>query len=244
VLSAVGLIYSYLVWTRTPHKACAYGVFFFTCMEILQTVQYIFIAPSLDSPICDTPINKFLTILGMLHLCLQPYVAHAAAASLVTDEKEKERYVVIKRLCFIAAGMMFSRFVLAGVWDQKLIGPSTEWMRGEKLCTFNGKYHLAWSVPMTDATYMMQGLSLHYFLMFIPGLTFYENLNKILRTIFVIVTGPILAAFITSDVMEQPSIWCLFSIAQIIALQFSLRKIVWAEHYNNAKVPPKRIKRT
>jgi len=32
-------------------------------------------------------------------------------------------------------------------------GIGTEWLRGEKLCTFSGKFHLAWSVPMADVTY-------------------------------------------------------------------------------------------
>ena len=34
-----------------------------------------------------------------------------------------------------------------------LLPQSTEWLRGEELCTISGKYHLAWVIPMADATY-------------------------------------------------------------------------------------------
>jgi len=123
--------------------------------------------------------------------------------------------------------MLFARFLLAGVWDQSLSGPSTEWVRGEKLCTFRGKYHLAWSIPMADPTYVIPSLGLHFFLLFAPSFALYENTNhkwKVIRTIFVFVTGPFLAGWITSDLMEQGSIWCFFSIAQIAIMVYSDRK--------------------
>ena len=47
------------------------GVFFFFTMELLQAVQYYFIADTAESPACDNPWNKFLTVLGFLHICLQ-----------------------------------------------------------------------------------------------------------------------------------------------------------------------------
>jgi len=237
LLSAIGLVYSYLVWSRTPYKYSAYVVLFFTSMEVLQTVQYMFIAPSLDSPICDTPINKILTLLGVIHICIQPYVANIAASALVTDEKERERYVVVKRLCLLGAVMLFSRLPLSYVWEQTLIGPSSEWLRGDKLCTFQGTYHLAWSVPMADPSYFMPGISLHFFLMFAPSIVLYENRTRFLRTFFIIATGPVLAGLITPNLMEQASIWCFLAIAQISIMQFTLRKIIWAKYYDAKKAP-------
>lgn len=50
--------------------------------------------------------------------------------------------------------MLFARHLLAGLPGYSTMDvsnfKSTEWLRGEKLCTFRGNYHLAWvlvSVP-------------------------------------------------------------------------------------------------
>ena len=40
--------------------------------------------------------------------------------------------------------------------------PSPHPNPGEKLCTFNGKYHLAWSVPMADPSYFMPSAQAAY----------------------------------------------------------------------------------
>jgi len=142
-----------------------------------------------------------------------------------------EDYASLVLLCF------FFRLPLAYVWDQTLVGPSTEWMRGEKLCTFKGTYHLAWSVPLADPSYFINPVSLHSFLMFAPSLVLYESRIRVLRTLFVIVSGPVLAGFITSNLMEQASIWCFLSIAQICLLHFTTRKIIWAKYYDAEKAP-------
>ena len=101
----------------------------------------MFIADDIDSPICDTTVNKILTLLGFLHICMQPYFCHVINASLTKNAKYIDRYVVIKRLCIIGGGMLFARHFLAPFWstmDFKRDGmyASTEWLRGEKLCTF------------------------------------------------------------------------------------------------------------
>jgi hypothetical protein len=57
---------------------------------------------------------------------------------------------------------------------------SPEWMRGEKLCTFHGKYHLAWSIPMADPTYLIPSLGLHAFLMYAPFLAMYKKKGMVI----------------------------------------------------------------
>jgi len=203
-------------------------------MELLQSIQYFFIAPNLDSPICDTFINKFLTILGFLHICLQPYFCHVINASLTKNEKYLDRYLVIKRLCLIGGGMLFTRFLLANVWPQTLGDtPSTEWLRGEKLCTFNGNHHLAWSIPMADPTYVIPGAAIHSFLMFAPFFALYEKKGMVIQGIFLFLFGPWLAGLITPNLMEQAYIWCFFSIAQISIMLFFIREqllLVWGRN--------------
>merc|ERR1711939_1253246 len=90
---------------------------------------------------------------------------------------------------------------------------TTEWLRGEQICTFSGKYHLAWSVPMYDPTYLSPGVAIHSFLMFAPF--FVMKKNMIIQGVFLWLAGPFAASLITANLMEQASIWCFFSIAQI-----------------------------
>ena len=51
---------------------CVQGVFFFFTMELLQGIQYWFIADDInDISNCASIINKILTVLGYAHICLQ-----------------------------------------------------------------------------------------------------------------------------------------------------------------------------
>ena len=99
--SAIGLFATWWIYSKTNNTGLAMGVFYFFLMEFLQAIQYLFIAPNLDSPICDTTVNKVLTILGFLHICFQPYFCHVINCALTKNEKYKDRYLVIKRLCLI-----------------------------------------------------------------------------------------------------------------------------------------------
>jgi len=225
VFAGIGLFSSWYVYSKTSNTGLASGVFFFFAMEFLQVVQYFFIAPALDSPICDTFINQFLTVLGFLHICLQPYFTHLINASLTKNPQYLEKYVVIKRLALIGGAMLFARFLLAYQWETQLGDKqSTEWLRGQKLCTYKGNYHLAWSVPMADPTYVIPGAAIHSFLMFAPFFALYEKRGMVIQGIFLFAFGPWLASLITPNLMEQASVWCFFSIAQIAIMLFFIRE--------------------
>jgi hypothetical protein len=227
--AALGLFSSVWIYTKTSNRALASGVFFFFTMELLQAIQYLFIADTIDSPACDNPINKFLTLVGFAHICAQPYFCHVINASLTKNAKYLDRYVVIKRLCIIGGAMLFFRHFLAPMYstlDYATGGTyaSTEWLRGEKLCTFRGNLHLAWSIPMADPTYIIPGAAIHSFCMFAPFLALYEKKGMVIQGIFLFVFGPFLAGVITPNLMEQASIWCFFSIAQIAIMLFLIRE--------------------
>lgn len=223
--AALGLFSSWWIYKNTNNTGLASGVFFFFTMELLQSIQYFFIAPTIDSPICDTVINQILTVAGFLHICLQPYFCHVINASLTKNQKYLDKYVVVKRLCLIGGAMLFARFLLSYQWPSTLGDqPSTEWLRGQKLCTFRGNYHLAWSVPMADPTYVIPGAAIHSFLMFAPFFAMYEKKGMVIQGIFLFAFGPWLAGLITPNLMEQASVWCFFSIAQIAIMLFCIRE--------------------
>merc|ERR1711907_494484 len=52
----------------------------------------------------------------------------------------------------------------------------------------------------------------------------YEKKGMILQGIVLYVTGPLAAAMISPNLMEQASIWCFFSIAQISVMLFLIRE--------------------
>lgn len=48
----------------------------------------------------------------------------------------------------------------------------------------------------------------------------------VLQGVFLFVFGPGLASFISPNLMEQASIWCFFSIAQIAIMLFCVREVL------------------
>lgn len=260
--AALGLFAAWWVYSRTSNVELAGGILFFFTMELLQAVQYYFIAPDLphantcsgnammdlrESP-CDTYANKLLTLLGFLHICFQPYFCHVINSSLTKSCKYKgngtatslalltavpspsDRYRIIKRLCLLGGCLLFLRYYLSFFPSLNTADlrrhPSTEWLRGPTLCTFKTKsmLHLGWSVPMADPSYFVVGASIHSFLMFGPFFVLYEKKGMILQGIFLFAFGPLLAALLTDNLMEQASIWCFFSIAQIAVMLFLIRE--------------------
>jgi hypothetical protein len=77
---------------------------------------------------------------------------------------------------------------------------------------------------MADPTYFVQGAGIHSFLMFAPFFALYEKKGMIIQGIFLFAFGPVLAAVISDNLMEQASIWCFFSIAQIAIMLFLIRE--------------------
>ena len=87
-----GLLVSMWIYTRTENVKLAGGVFFFFTMELLQGFQYFVIADNLHDKLCDSTINQVLTMLGFLHICMQPYFCHVINASLTRSERYLQQY--------------------------------------------------------------------------------------------------------------------------------------------------------
>ena len=196
-------------------------------MELLQTIQYFFIAPRLFSPECENIVNKILTTVGFLHICYQPYVAlfyhEYRIQNPIVIKQNRNSFVFLRRICICGGSLLFLRHlnVLFNESSSTLIGDSKEWVRGHQLCTYRGNYHLAWSVPLADVSYYSPGISLHSFMMFIlPVLVDYKRYIWSILRLFL--SGPVLASFITPNLMEQGAIWCFFSMAQCANIYFSV----------------------
>jgi len=241
--SAVGLLAALWAYQRGISKYVIAAMLYFVLMEVLQAVQYFFIAYDIDpvnptleqmlaSPACQSTSNKFLTFLGYVHIAFQPcfntYVSgHARNAY-------DKQYQLVLRFQVIGALLFISRYLLTLV-DFAAIGldpvynfnPDTweknaEWLNGPALCTYKGLYHLAWSVPLVPVSYYMCSISLHFILMFVPDFAIddgcrMENWFRYIRTMGTMITGPLLADYITSNKHEAASIWCFFSVTQVVS---------------------------
>jgi len=165
------------------------------------------------------------------------FFTHIITSSVEANPKFVIQYQAILRLSLLGGTLLFGRWILAQYFTDYFpivpfssdltkflnnnntistsLPPFTkEWLKGEQLCTFKGAYHLAWSIPMADVSYWIPSMQLHSFMMFGPFFIF-GDLELIFQGTLLAITGPILASYISSNLMEQGAIWCFFSITQI-----------------------------
>ena len=220
--------------------ACLY----FSAMELLQTVQYRYLAEPEDGyAMCSDPMNQFLTFLGYLHIWGQPIFCNYFFTGMPRQGNLKARIEsdLIQRLCVMGALFGLVRYGLAAWWlpNPSLAAtpskecPNYEWVRAGydgllgfespnlpgHSCTFRSASesgHLAWAVPLYQPTYFVPGAFLHAFLMFAPMFARSQNLFDVTIATIFFVSGPVLAAYLTASLHEQASIWCFFSMFQCI----------------------------
>jgi len=138
------------------------------------------------------------------------FFSHFICSALAASKVEKAKYNVILGLCAIGGLWLLLRVIMAP-WSHfppTAECPSTEWLRGTEFCTFSGNYHLSWSVPMYEQTYFVPGASVHAFLMFAPFMVI--DRKMFVLGLFLLLSGPVLASYITPSLFEQASIWCFF----------------------------------
>ena len=130
---------------------------------------------------CDSLVYGFKFFLGLARL-----PTHTSSHTMHIHPSI-DRYRIIKRLCLIGGFLLFIRYFLSFVPALNTMDlrsqPSTEWLRGNNLCTFktSSMVHLGWSVPMADPSYYVMGASIHSFLMFAPFFALYEKKGMILQ---------------------------------------------------------------
>jgi hypothetical protein len=231
-----------IVYAAGRSKRLAISMGYFGLMELLQTVQYWFVAKPEDNyAMCQSPTNQFLTFLGLLHILFQPYFCNMAFCAPLRPGNLHIRYMndMVLRLCLLFAGWMFGRYWWAVYWPDNPdmaarpseACPNYEWIRDGydsgigwttpnlpgHSCTFLANTetrHIAWAVPLYQATYFVPGVSIHAFLMFAPALAIFMHIP--IAVVFFL-SGPLLAAWITPSMNEQASVWCYHSVFQCIA---------------------------
>ena len=225
--TALGLAAAWAVHKTTSNKKMTAAILFFCLMELLQSVQYFFIADRLGDPACFQKMNQILTLVGYLHIQLQPYFTNlylqAFRPSTGKAKKgEAVAWALVQKLCLVQCALGLMRVLLSpALWDRSQLSGEEEayyeatrdWLEGPQLCTYRGAVHLAWSIPLQQPSYFVPGMGLHAFLMFVPVLCI-GGLAELDSVAFLMGTGPVLSMYLTRNAHEQASIWCFFSTMQ------------------------------
>lgn len=255
VLTLIGVSATATLYKFTRNRRLCIAMLYFCLMEALQAVQQWSpsLATSLDDPRCRLRMNQVLNVLGYAHIMFQPYftnLMHQSGKAGVGKEREWE---VVKRLCLASGllGMLRLVFVFHGASGPnredlapahaQFLETSKDWIEAPQACMYKGAVHLAWALPLPRPTYLLGGLGTHSLLMFAPALCV-SGLQGLDGTLFLIFTGPVLASMIAPGAkLEQASIWCFFSIAQICIGGVSAMLDQRAEEAKNApKAPAKK----
>jgi len=196
----------------------------------------------LNSPQCQDKTNRFLTVLGLLHIAYQPLFSGYLANAFCSRPENVAQFKLVQRLQILGGIWFVSRYFFTwfsaddlkafGIderygYDPKAPwnadGSVVEWLNGPELCTYKGIHHLAWSIPMAPISYYMPSMSVHCLLMFSPFFlidhgSFSKNIGIRVAGFVLFATGPVLADYITPNKHEAASIWCFFSICQVVGL--------------------------
>lgn len=207
-----------------------------------------------SSPQCQSQANRVLTVLGLVHIAFQPFYSAHLSCAFVRNPKNVAQFELVKRLQLIGGTFICLRWALTYVDVSTLaalgidsryafdaaqwagVGTEIEWLSGPVLCTYKGFKHLAWSVPLLPTSYYMPSMGLHLFLMFIPFFamdngSFGRNIANYIAGIILFVSGPLMADTVTPNKHEAASIWCFWSITQIIILV----AIIFVQHHSRGR---------
>jgi hypothetical protein len=188
-------------------KARTLTIGFFTLMELLQAISYIWINQ------CDLSANAFLTNLGFLHIAFQPPVVSAFMLSFISEKKRKKWFVPVMLISFLVTLMLLMKMIIPMMWKvpPQWMCKIGEALCGDNACTYKGNWHLAWKLPLLGFDPNMYAYVIPVFILPL----FYGAWRiALLHVLF----GPILSSLLSPDHNEVAAIWCLFSIVLVCGI--------------------------
>lgn len=194
-------------------KAQVFTLAFFTLMELLQAVSFMWIGE------CGGGENELLTYLSYLHIAFQPPVISAFMLSFTPKKVREKWFKPAMLVSFVATGLILLKLFVPMVWEipQEYMCSPGDAMCGEDVCTYKGEWHQAWRLPIL-------GIIPGYLIYFIPVFVLPIFYGAWKTSLYHFTFGPLLAHMLTSDRNEAPAIWCLFSIALLVFVFFRRSK--------------------
>lgn len=205
-IGLTGIISSIYFYKKNVYASI--GIGYFALMEILQFFQYKVINQ------CNNDYNKFLTIVGYIHICFQPFFINLWLFAFT-----KKPNFTFLYMSFFAGLLLASRLLFVN--DEELCDTKNEPLCGSQTCAFSGKRHIAWNIRLRapGKKWFSPSIGLHFFMWVIPALTLFQ-LKPILA---LILTGPYLGFLLTDNIHEQPAIWCYTGIGQLLVTYYLLK---------------------
>ena len=194
-----GIVTAAFVYARTKNAYASISILYFALMEIIQYFQYKVIDQ------CNNKTNRFLTILGYIHICFQPLFFNLWLFAFTVKPIVQYLY-----LSFFGGLMLASRLFF--VKNNELCDASYEPLCGKRTCSVSGERHIAWNVRLRAPDLVTPSMSLHLFLWIFPALTMFQ-LKPLMA---VLLTCPYFGFMLTSNIHERPAIWCYTFIMQVI----------------------------
>lgn len=223
------------LWKYDIDVTTAVMLGYFSLMELLQFFDYFVLADTLDGQACNTPGNQWLNVLGVLHICWQPFVVHACRA--VDFPRDTWALVVglVQLGCIVdTMAYMLGHFGLTPDfnWEScmKFGGAPSggPWLVSKASCMAEGSVHMKWAMRAPPPSYYWTG-SLHSFLFFAPF--FFHVLlpakaerkeswwHEAVRGVLLLLSGPLFGSWISGfDRYEAAGIWCLHNYMNFILL--------------------------
>jgi len=199
VIGATGIAVALYIYARTKNAYASIGLAYFSLMEIIQYFQYKVIDQ------CNNKYNKYLTILGYLHICFQPLFFNLWLFAFTAKPVVQYLY-----LSFFGGLMLASR--LFYVKNNELCDASYEPLCGKQTCSVSGERHIAWNLRLRAPDWVTPSISLHFFLWFFPALSMFQ-LKPFLA---LLLTAPYFGYLLTNNIHERPAIWCYTFVMQSI----------------------------
>lgn len=189
-------------------KALWLTLFYFTLMELLQAVTYVYIDE------CHRTINQILTLIGYVHIAFQPFFINMCAMYFIPKTIKTKITPYIYVICTgIVIAFLFKLYPFV---NSELCYVNKEAMCGPFLCSYSGNWHIAWQLPLNDLSYQafigsqLTGLHTKVYAFGAFALPLLYGSWRFALCTFIL--GPCILVFLTDDINEFPAIWCLFSI--------------------------------
>lgn len=203
VLAVLGIFVTLFLALKKRSSLLWIPIFYFSLMEAIQALSYL----NLND--CTVPMNQVLTLLGYIHITFQPFFVNMFTMYFIPKHVRTKIQGFVYAICFISAIFMLIK-VYPFVWSQKCI-PGVDVICGEKICSTGGNWHLAWDLPLNNFNWPLNsGYTLAAF-----ALPLLYGAWRVV--IYHALLGPGLAYLTTTNPNEWPAVWCLFSIAYVLA---------------------------
>lgn len=208
-------------WYLNKHLLRGVTLAYFSLMELLQGVNYAY----LDVP---GPMNALCALLGFVHISFQPIFISWFMLSFIPISKRRFWFPKITGVSILATLVMLSRLLmnplLPGCFSLKCIPVTNMFDIGfssydgtvgcasDAFKSYVGNWHIAWQ-------WVLNNCHQFFYLYAITSFIFPLFYGAWRIMVYVFICGPSCAFFLTNNPDEWAAIWCLLSIAFLLAVK-------------------------